>query len=775
MTRLLLAMLVLAAMSYGQLVTGATKDDWEEINFEFNEAVLTDGFPSLLRLADLLNKNPEFKVKLDGHTDSIGSEKYNEKLSQKRAEAVKSFLEKYGARPSQIEIMPRGKRNPKVTNASKEGRWINRRVAMTVTDKDGKIIGAGGVGDAIKAMVAHCPDHTQTLADILKKLDKLDDIARMLGALQAENAKLRGDLDSLKGQQKDTQTQVAAMPKPATVEEVRKIADETAAKTTQPRFSILGANIGADNTRNLTFTGRARYFAPFKEHFAIQAQGEYMYFKQRQEGQFDLAVVNRFNKRAQASAFSSFKHVNLIDMQHGATLGQAGATIDYIFKHGRVGFFGTKSFLDGQTINRVMLSRNIFLESYLRVVDQAGASTALTLFGKTMLEGNLGMLAVHGGSNKPGGTIRLIQPINDKVAFTLEGGFNETYVGSSANGRVVAGLQFGNFVQPKDFLGMDKPIPVDIPRVRYEMLTRRIRTGNDAPVADAGTDQLGVAAGAITLDGSASFDPDGDAITFQWDQVAGPVVNLSGRNTSKAQFTAAEGQSYSFRLTVKDALGLASLARVTVTTKDNPKVVIQKFSAVPTSIKAGGQSTLSWQVLNADEVEITGVGKVNAQSGSAQVSPADTTTYKLTARNKGGEVSDTVTVTVEKPTVRIISFRAAPSSIQPGDATNLIWETENADTVTIAGIGNVQASGTTSVSPKDTTTYTLTASNKYGSVTATATVTMAQKPIAPPKIQSFAASPLTIGEGQSSTLSWNVDGANEVTISGLGSVGLQGS
>ncbi|MBL0156520.1 MAG: OmpA family protein [Bryobacterales bacterium] len=779
-TRLVLLAMVLAALGYGQIGAGATKEDWEEINFEFNSAVLTDGFPSLLRLADMLSKNPDFRVKLDGHTDSIGGEKYNEKLSQKRAEAVRGFLEKYGTRPAQMEIVPRGKRNPKAENTSKEGRWVNRRVALTVTDKNGKVIGVGGVGDAIKALQAHCPDYSQTLAEILKRLDKLDDIARMLAALTAENAKLRTDVDALKGAQTGTQAVVAALPKAATAEDVQRItqktADDTLAKSILPRFSILGANVGVDNTRNLTFTGRARYFAPFREKFAIQAQGEYMYFKERQEAQFDLGIVNRFSRRGQIGAFSSFKHVGLADMQNGATLGQAAITADYIFSRGRVGVFGTKAFLSGGVINKAIITRNIYEESYLRVVDQAGASTSVNLFGNLVLEGNVGMLAVQGGENKPGGTIRFIQPINKHVAFTLEGGFNETYVSRSANGRVVAGLQFGNFIQPKQYLEMESPIPVDVPRVRYEMLTRRVRTGNDAPIADAGQDQNGVAAGQVTLDGSASFDPEGDAITYQWDQIAGSAVNLSGRNTAKATFTAAEGQTYSFRLTVKDSFGLASLARVSVTAKANLKVVIQKFTASPTQIKTGGSSTLTWQVQNADEVEITTLGKVNPQSGTSQVSPTETTAYKLTARNKEGELSETVTVTVDRPVIRIISFRAAPTSIKPGDTANLVWETENADTVSISGIGNVQPTGTASVSPRDTTTYTMTATGKGGTVTATVTVSVTSEPVVPgPKILSFGASPTEILAGESSTLSWSVDGAKEISITALGAVAASGS
>ena len=72
------------------LQTKATKDDWEEINFEFNSSVLVDGYPSLLRVAELLQKHPGYKVRVEGHTDIIGGGPYNEKLGQARADAVRA-------------------------------------------------------------------------------------------------------------------------------------------------------------------------------------------------------------------------------------------------------------------------------------------------------------------------------------------------------------------------------------------------------------------------------------------------------------------------------------------------------------------------------------------------------------------------------------------------------------------------------------------------------------------------------------------------------------
>jgi regulator of replication initiation timing len=779
MTKTLFALLALALMLPAQgLNTQASKDDWEEINFEFNSAVLSDGFPSLLRLAELLSANPEFKVKLDGHTDSVGGADYNQKLGQRRAEAVRAFLIKYNVRPAQIELVSRGKVAPKVDNTTREGRFMNRRVGLSVLDAQGRTIGAGGIADAIKTLQQHCPDYSQTLNDILKRLD---DIARMLGDLKGENAALRKELDGLKtaaaaqpAVETVVQKALADQPKAPAMDEIARAMDAAIEKNREPRFAILGMNLGADQDRNVTFQGRARYFAPFREKFAFQAQGEYFHFRDRSEGQFDAGLVSRFTRRGQAGLFSSFKHVDLKAMQSGGTLGQASMTLDYIFSRGRVGFFGTKAFLNNAVINRALVSRNILEESYLRVVDQAGGSGAVTLFGNTALEGHLGWLAMKSGGNKPGGTLRLVQPVSDRVAVTIEGGWNETMVATGKTyGRLTAGLQFGNYMQPKEYLGFDKPIPVDIPRVRYEMLTRRVRTGNDAPVADAGPDQLGIQEGQVTVDGSGSYDPDGDPITYQWDQVSGPPIALTGRNTARAVFTAAQGAAYSFRLTVKDDQGSMSIARTTVTTRSTPRVVIQRFTATPATIQPGGASTLTWQVLNAETVEITDLGSVDPSAGASEVRPAETKTYRLTARNAVSEVSENVTVVVQQPAVRIVSFRAAPASIRAGEGSNLIWETENAETVTISGIGNVSPTGTAPVSPTETTTYTLTATNRNGSVSSTATITVTAP--AAPRILNFTAAPQEIGEGESSRLSWEVQGATEVNITDIGDTTLRGS
>ena len=169
-----------------------------------------------------------------------------------------------------------------------------------------------------------------------------------------------------------------ACPPPAAV------AVQAATKAT-PRFSLLGLNAGLDDTKNLTFTGRGQFFAPFKENFAFQAQGEYMYFRTRKEGQVDFGLVSRWNP-VQLGAFASFRNISWREWERTATLGQASFTMDYLFKYGRVGLFGAKGFMDKWVVTRVATTPtfNVWTETYVGIVDQVGASGAVSLGSKAV-------------------------------------------------------------------------------------------------------------------------------------------------------------------------------------------------------------------------------------------------------------------------------------------------------------------------------------------------------------------------------------------------------
>lgn len=771
---------------------GVTKDDWEEINFEFNSSVLVDGFPSLLRLAELLQANPGYKVRVEGHTDVIGGTRYNDQLGLARANAVRDFLIKYGAAAGQIETTSEGKANPRypgqkdVYQKTDEARYMNRRVSLTVLNAQGQPVGpAGGAAEAIRNLQ---PQPAAGVADccneVLKRLDKLDDIAKMLKDLGDQNADLKKQLADLKAAQQVLESKVnqpppPAPPAPPTAAEVgNEVAKDLEAKK-QPKFTLLGVNVGIDDTGNTTFSGKGRFFAPFGEngHFGFQAEAEYLYFKTDREGQGDIGLVDRIG-RFQAGAFASLKWADLTQYQNGGALGQGAVTFDYIFKRGTIGFFGTKGFRNRALVNVVNATdpvtgaplNHLFLYSYLSMVDQAGVNATVGLWGNNYIEGNFGYLHGIQVGNRVGGTLRFVFPIRDKLAFTAEGDLNPTLIYAKNDGRAVFGLEFGNFLRPKEFTASEQAIPAQIPRVRYEVITRKVRNGDDPPVADPGPNQINVAPGLITLNGSNSYSPDGNPITFQWAQVTGNPVTLSAPTAAITTFTALQGQTYQFRLTVRDNFGAQGFAYVTVTTKTTPAPTIGFFTATPASITAGQTSTLSWSAPGATTVTISGVPGNFGATGSVGVSPTATTTYTLTATNPNGTSTATTTVVVSAAQLSFNYCYATPSNIMANESATLNWSAPGATGVTIqpGGIA-VAATGTYAVTPSASTNYTLSATGP-GGTTASCNVAVTVAPGQVPRILEFAAIPMNINSGQSAILNWVVDNATSVSINnGVGS------
>lgn len=104
-----------------------------EALFDFDKAVVKpDGKAALDELlAKLQTMNPEVMVAV-GHTDSIGSNAYNDKLSLRRANAVKAYLVSKGLDPARVYTEGKGETQPAASNATKEGRAKNRRVTIEV-------------------------------------------------------------------------------------------------------------------------------------------------------------------------------------------------------------------------------------------------------------------------------------------------------------------------------------------------------------------------------------------------------------------------------------------------------------------------------------------------------------------------------------------------------------------------------------------------------------------------------------------------------------------
>jgi outer membrane protein OmpA-like peptidoglycan-associated protein len=106
------------------------------VQFEFDKAVLHDESQPVLRMiADLLISHTHLKLMVFGHTCDLGSVEYNQRLSQQRAEAVKTALVKLGILGEFIKAKGFGKSRPLVPNDSEDNRVINRRVEFVLTTR----------------------------------------------------------------------------------------------------------------------------------------------------------------------------------------------------------------------------------------------------------------------------------------------------------------------------------------------------------------------------------------------------------------------------------------------------------------------------------------------------------------------------------------------------------------------------------------------------------------------------------------------------------------
>jgi outer membrane protein OmpA-like peptidoglycan-associated protein len=104
--------------------------------FAFDSAELTpEARGTLNENAAVLERETDVKVMIEGHTDSIGPETYNQGLSERRAKAVEEYLISKGISADRLEIMGYGPSNPIAANDTKEGRAMNRRVELKVLEK----------------------------------------------------------------------------------------------------------------------------------------------------------------------------------------------------------------------------------------------------------------------------------------------------------------------------------------------------------------------------------------------------------------------------------------------------------------------------------------------------------------------------------------------------------------------------------------------------------------------------------------------------------------
>jgi outer membrane protein OmpA-like peptidoglycan-associated protein len=114
-----------------------------DVLFETGSATLSSGAGrNLDRLVQFLTDHPERLVQIDGFTDSIGTDSYNQDLSQHRADAVRYQLVSRGISSTRIATQGYGKAFPVASNSESSGRQLNRRVEVVIGSDNGTAVGA---------------------------------------------------------------------------------------------------------------------------------------------------------------------------------------------------------------------------------------------------------------------------------------------------------------------------------------------------------------------------------------------------------------------------------------------------------------------------------------------------------------------------------------------------------------------------------------------------------------------------------------------------------
>jgi outer membrane protein OmpA-like peptidoglycan-associated protein len=99
--------------------------------------IVRDSFALLNQVAQAIREHSDIKkVRIEGHTDSQGSERYNQRLSERRANAVLKYLQNRKVPPERIEAVGYGESRPIAPNSTRMGREANRRVEFVIIEQD---------------------------------------------------------------------------------------------------------------------------------------------------------------------------------------------------------------------------------------------------------------------------------------------------------------------------------------------------------------------------------------------------------------------------------------------------------------------------------------------------------------------------------------------------------------------------------------------------------------------------------------------------------------
>ncbi len=286
---------------------------------------------------------------------------------------------------------------------------------------------------------------------------------------------------------------------------------------------------------------------------------------------------------------------------------------------------------------------------------------------------------------------------------------------------------------------------------------------------------------SATITANPSFINQGSSATLIWNSSnATSCIAISGSGFSGNEPTAGSQvvtpsttQTYTINCFNNTGQSVQASTIITVNQQQQQQPTVT-ITANPTFINQGSSATLIWNTTNATSCTASGGSGFSGSestSGSAVVSPSGTTTYSITCFNSTGQsatASVTVTVNQQQQQQPIVTISANPTVISQGSSSILTWNAVNATSCTAtsgAGFsGGETTSGSQTVYPTFTQTYTLMCFNNSGQTgAASVTITVNQQQQQP--TVTITANPTFVNQGSSSTLIWNSTNATYCTAS----------
>ena len=282
----------------------------------------------------------------------------------------------------------------------------------------------------------------------------------------------------------------------------------------------------------------------------------------------------------------------------------------------------------------------------------------------------------------------------------------------------------------------------DILNAMHESLGHGGGINNRAPVASAGADQTVDAAAAVTLDGSSSYDLDGDALSYSWLQTNGPAVQLQGAAGAVASFVAPDVTAdtlFTFQLTVTDAEPLSGSDAVEVLVRapqpnrapDADAGADQSVITPATVTLNGGESsdadgdnlTYSWSQVSGSAVSLQNANQASASFSATEVAGQENLVFELTVSDGALSDTDQVAITLLAPQSNVAPEVSLPAgiSVVEGASVQMTASTTDADGDALSYSWSAPAF---TVSGGDTDTVSLTAPQVGADTVYTVTVTV---------------------------------------------------